>query len=40
MGRKCENKEGDLNWEHMSPSLRALGYKKRSDFKEGDVMNV
>ena len=32
--RKHDNKEWDLNWEHLFP--RVLGYKKKSDIKEVD----
>ena len=29
MGGKCDNKEGDLSWEH--PSLKVCGYKRGSE---------
>ena len=38
MGGKCDNKEGDSNQEH--PLLRVLGSKRRSQLKEGDIMEV
>ena len=34
----CDNKEGDFNWEHPLP--RVLGFRRRSDIKEGDTMEV
>jgi hypothetical protein len=37
-GRECDNKEGGLNWEH--PLHRVLGYKRRSDVEEGDIIEV
>ena len=36
MGGKCDNKKGDLNWEHPFP--RIWEYKRGSDIKEGDIM--
>ena len=33
---KCDTKKWDLNWERPLP--RVLGYKRRSDIKEVDVM--
>ena len=38
MGKKCDNKEGDLDGEHLLP--RALGYKRGSDNKEGAITKV
>ena len=38
MGGECDNKEGDLKWEHPVP--RVSGYKRRSDVKEGDITEV
>jgi hypothetical protein len=38
MRKKCDNKEGDIKQAHMFS--RALGYKRRGDIIEGDVMEV
>ena len=34
---KCDNKEGELNWEHRFPKV--LGYE-RSGIKEGDITEI
>ena len=38
MGRKCDNKEGDLNWAHPFP--RNSYYKKGSDITKGVITDV
>ena len=38
MEGECDNKERNLNWEHMFS--RILGYMRGSDIKEGDIAEV
>jgi hypothetical protein len=38
MKGKCDSKDGDLSWEHPVPSISR--YKRKSDIKEGDIMEV
>ena len=35
---KCDNKEGDLSWEHPFP--RVSGYKRGSYIKEADILEI
>ena len=38
MGGTRDNKEWELNWEQPFP--RILGYKRKSDIKEVDIMEI